>query len=509
LKGIRNEVGPKEEEKNMDKLLRLEESLNEIMAAGKQIAELKVQMKTLRASEKKFRTLVENIPQRLYLRDTNSVYIFCNDPYAADLKMEAENIVGKTDYEFFPKEWAEKHAADDKRVMGTGRPEEREEEYLVQGKSLIVRALKIPVQDETGETVGILGILTDITGQQRKEKELRRNLAALEKSASDRELEMEAVRKQLEDEIARRELAERKYQEMEERFRAFFENTGPASVMIEENLNIILANREFEKLSGYPREEVEQGKSLAEFLNPDEIGKIKEFCHSGGRRPGIVLREDGCQFNSHWGNVTDIRITAAIVPGSQKALVSLLDISDRRRAEESLQEWQKKFQTMVENSKESILVMQDGWLKFANPRFFEISGYTEEELTSRPFMEFVPSEDRGIVEDQWKKLREGESLPVYYFRMIPKEGDLRWLVNRAVSIQWEKRPALLIFLADGMDDLKGGGNPTDIKSKEHLISLFARLLKTDMNLDFLSKLESAELENLTALTRDRVDQEKK
>jgi PAS domain S-box-containing protein len=313
----------------------------------------------------------------------------------------------------------------------------------------------------------------------------------------------------LQDEITRRELTEGKLQEMGERFGTFFENTGIASVMIEENLNIILANREFEKLSGYPREEVERGKNLAEFLNPDEIGKIREFCHPGSRRPGTVLREDGWQFNSHWGNVTDIRITAAIVPGSPKAVVSVLDISDRRRAEESLQELQKKFQTMVENTKEAILVVQDGWVKFANPGFFGISGYTEEELTSRPFMEFVPSEDRGIVEDQWKKLREGEPLPAFFFRMVQKEGDLRCLVNRAVSIQWEKRPALLIFLTDGMDGPGVDEKPTGMKSKEHLISLFARLLKTDMNLDFLSKLESEDLENLAALTRDRLDREKK
>ncbi len=53
----------------------------------------------LRESESKYRTLVENIPERIFYKDRNLVYISCNDNYARDLKIKPEEIAGKTDYE--------------------------------------------------------------------------------------------------------------------------------------------------------------------------------------------------------------------------------------------------------------------------------------------------------------------------------------------------------------------------------------------------------------------------
>ncbi len=51
--------------------------------------------------ESKYKTLLENLPQKIFLKDTNSVYISCNENYARDLKIKAEDIAGKTDYDFF------------------------------------------------------------------------------------------------------------------------------------------------------------------------------------------------------------------------------------------------------------------------------------------------------------------------------------------------------------------------------------------------------------------------
>ena len=63
----------------------------------------------LRESEEKHRTLLENLPQKIFFKDKNSVYISCNENYARDLKIKAEEIAGKTDYDFYPKELAEKY----------------------------------------------------------------------------------------------------------------------------------------------------------------------------------------------------------------------------------------------------------------------------------------------------------------------------------------------------------------------------------------------------------------
>ncbi len=440
--------------KNLERLLTIEKAVNEMIAVREQIAGLKVGMKALQASEEKFKTLVENIPQKMYLKDRNSVYVFGNGKYAADLKMKAEDIAGKTDYEFFPRELAEKYASDDKRIMATGQLENIEEEYVHEGETFVVHTVKTPVKDEKGEPLGILGIFWDITQQKRNEEEMKKNLAALEELVSDREAELESVDNQLQREIAHQRRVKQQLQEMDEMFWTFFENTGTASVVIEESLTIILANREFEKLSGYHKEEVEWEKGLAEFLTPDGVEKIKEFCLTGKPDLEIALRDYECQFNGHEGTTTNIRITGAKVPGVRKAVISLLDITARKRTEESLGALQEKYQTLVENTREAILVVQDGLLKYGNPRMTEILGYTEEGLISRPFEEFIHLEDRGVVEDHLKKLRDGESPQVHSFRMIHRDGDVRWLENRAVLIQWEARPAALNFITDITDRKK-------------------------------------------------------
>ena len=363
------QVDMKEEEnKNLDRLLAIEKAVNELLAVRDQIAELKAGMRAIQASEKKFKTLVENIPQRMYQKDRNSVYVFGNEKYAADLKMKAEDIAGKTDYQLFPTALAEKYVADDKRIMGTGQPENIEEEYVHEGQTFIVHTVKTPVKNERGETAGILGIFWDITEQKRKEEEGRKNFAELEELVSNREAELETVDRQLQREITHHRRVKQQLQEMDEMFWAFFENTGTASVMVEENLIITLANRDFENLSGYPREEMEWERSLAEFLTPDGVEKIKEFYPGGITNSDNVLSNSECQFIDREGNRKDVRIRAAMVPGAQKAVVSLLDITAGRQTEEALRDLQGKFQTLVESIHKAILVVQEGLLKCGNAR---------------------------------------------------------------------------------------------------------------------------------------------
>ncbi|MBN2121247.1 MAG: PAS domain S-box protein [Candidatus Omnitrophica bacterium] len=116
-----------------------------------------------RASEAKYRLLAENLPQKIFIKDRNSVYVFCNKNYARDLNIEAEEIKGKADYDFHPKELAEKYRADDKRIMESGEIEEIEDKYIQDGVEKIVQIIKTPIKDEKGNVTGILGIFWDIT----------------------------------------------------------------------------------------------------------------------------------------------------------------------------------------------------------------------------------------------------------------------------------------------------------------------------------------------------------
>jgi PAS domain S-box-containing protein len=147
--------------------------------------------------ESKYKTLLESLPQKIFLKDTNSVYISCNENYAKDLKIKAEEIVGKTDYDFFPKELAEKYRADDKRVMSSGKTEDINEKYVQRGKEVFVHTVKTLVKDEAGNVIGILGILWDITAQRQAQKRLLDYQKRLRDLTSEMSLTEERERRRL------------------------------------------------------------------------------------------------------------------------------------------------------------------------------------------------------------------------------------------------------------------------------------------------------------------------
>ncbi len=153
-----------------------------IMGAVKDITDRKRMEDALRDSENKYRTLVENLPQKIFLKDKNSVYISCNDNFARDLRIKPEEITGKTDYDFFPKKLAEKYRADDKRIIESKQTEAIEEKYIQQGVERIVHTVKTPVSDEQGNLIGVLGIFWDITEQKKAEEQIRRLSSAVEQS---------------------------------------------------------------------------------------------------------------------------------------------------------------------------------------------------------------------------------------------------------------------------------------------------------------------------------------
>jgi len=161
------------------------------------IAERKKAKQALQVSENKHKTLLENLPQKIFLKDKNSVYVSCNENYAKDLKIKAEEIVGKTDYDFYPRELAEKYRADDRRIMKSGKTEDINEKYIRNGRELVVHIVKTPVRDEKGNVARVLGIFWDITAQRQAQRKLLAYQKRLRDLTSEMSLTEERERKRL------------------------------------------------------------------------------------------------------------------------------------------------------------------------------------------------------------------------------------------------------------------------------------------------------------------------
>ena len=125
------------------------------------------------------------------------------------------------------------------------------------------------------------------------------------------------------------------------------------------------------------------------------------------------------------------------------------EIIERERTAEALRESEEKYRVLVENASDAIVVARDGMLCFVNSRAVQLSGYSEEELLSDPFIAVVHPQDRDMVQHNYLQRLRGKPVPMgYTFRCLHKDGSVKWVEPSAVRISWEGVPATLNFLRD-------------------------------------------------------------
>jgi PAS domain S-box-containing protein len=144
-----------------------------ILVIQRDITARKQAEETLRASEARYRSMMDNLEQSVFLKDPQGRFIAANKRFCQGLGRRKTEIIGKTDYDFYPQHLAEKYRADDRLVLREGQPVETEEQTLKDGTMCVVRIVKTPLRDEQGGIVGVLGIFWDVTEQRNLEAQLR------------------------------------------------------------------------------------------------------------------------------------------------------------------------------------------------------------------------------------------------------------------------------------------------------------------------------------------------
>jgi sigma-B regulation protein RsbU (phosphoserine phosphatase) len=152
----------------------------------------------VRHSEALYHSLVETLPQNIFRKDLECRFTFANQQFCHTLGRSLEEIIGKTDFDFFPRELAEKYQRDDRRVIETGTPYETVEEHQPPGSSkLFVQVVKTPLREPGGRIIGLQAIFWDITQQRMADEQIRRANAALAQSR----MELQAKNLQMEDDL--------------------------------------------------------------------------------------------------------------------------------------------------------------------------------------------------------------------------------------------------------------------------------------------------------------------
>lgn len=232
------------------------------------------------------------------------------------------------------------------------------------------------------------------------------------------------------------------------RYRTLLENLNEIIYVNDRNAVIQYVSANIYRLSGYHAHEV-IGRSFTEFVHPEDLeGRIETFIKIlAGEEQATEYRMISKTGEMKWIR-TDARpiIRDGEVVGIQGALV---DVTDLKEVEAALRRSEEKYRSVVQNSKDAIVVLQGDFIKYVNPSASKILGAAIAGLANTPFWEHVHPEDRKILKQRYDMRLRGESYSDHaVFRILNREGDIRDVDLNAVSITWEEKPAVLILFRD-------------------------------------------------------------
>lgn len=135
----------------------------------------------LKRSESLYHSLVEYLPQNIFRKDLDGRFTFANQKFLSIIGKTQDELIGKTDFDYFPKELAEKYRADDAEVIRTGNSVEIVEEHITpEGSTRYMQVVKTPVYGARGEIIGTQCIFWDVTEQKQAQAALHKAKEAAE-----------------------------------------------------------------------------------------------------------------------------------------------------------------------------------------------------------------------------------------------------------------------------------------------------------------------------------------
>jgi PAS domain S-box-containing protein len=360
------------------------------------ITERKQNEARLKESELKQQSILDNIPDIAWMKDLNSRFIAVNQSMATSVATNIQDMIGKTDLDFYPREIAEKYMADDLKVVKSGQRKTIEETYVGSDKKTIwIETIKTPLFDEKGKVSGTIGIARNITKRRHVEEKLR---------------------------------------ESEQRFRDTADLLPVIAFEADLEGRLIYVNNLAFSLFGYTKEEF-TGRQIFDFIAPEDrqrsisnaLRVLKgEFM---GNNEYTAIRKDGSRLSA--------LIQTAPMKNQLGQLIGsrgiLADISSIKEIENNLRASEQRFRELADLLPVvATEVDTQGNLTYVNKKAFYMFGYTKDELMKMNIFDLVAPEEKQLTVDRAQRVIEGEELGAKEFTIIKKDGSrLSTLVQTA------------------------------------------------------------------------------
>ena len=258
----------------------------------------------LRESESRYRLLAENASDIIFSMDTNLRFTYISPSITRNRGYTVEEAMSQTSAEALTPASLEvaMKAFQEELEIEAGGPKElwrtrtiELEETCKDGSTIWTESTFSPLRDEKNTFTGFQGITRNITDRKQAEETIRKS---------------------------------------EERYRTIFENTGNASVLLDEDTTILLANSNYEKLSGYSRQQIEGKMSWAAFVDKEDLQRMRQYHEMRRKEPDSAPESYEFRFINRHEETRYIFLSIAMIPGTKVSVASLMDITERKQAEE-------------------------------------------------------------------------------------------------------------------------------------------------------------------------------
>jgi PAS domain S-box-containing protein len=264
-------------------------------------------------------------------------------------------------------------------------------------------------------------------------------------------------------------------------YRTVFEHTGTASIIVNPDYLIVLANSEFERLSGYSRTELEGRMVWTSFVADECMEKMKRYHTSRRRDPGSAPVRYTFTFVDREGIRREILLTVGVIGDSGLSIASLLDVSRSKKLEAELIESRQELAVTLDATTDGIWKWDfvTDTLDFSS-RYYEMLGYEPGEFaaTFESWVDMLHPDDRDRATRRFADYRDGvEDAYENDFRLRTKDGSYRWIHAKArvVARDEDGRALRIIGNHEDFTDRKNAELAlAEVNKKLHLLSGITR-----------------------------------
>jgi PAS domain S-box-containing protein len=378
------------------------------------------------------RTLIDTLPDFIYVKDVESRLIIHNAAHAKAYGASADEFIGKTDLDLYEPELAQVYVAADQQIVRTGQPLINFEErgHNLNGDPAWVLTTKVPLRDKNGRITGIVGMTRDITPLKEAQAALKRNNEELEERVQRRVIELSQANAALQNEMNERRRIEDHLQRERNLLRTVIDH-APDQIFVKDlESRFVLASLNCAEVIGVENVDQLIGKADSDFYTDDSWQAFYED-EQRVMKTGVPLISREEKNINRYGVERWFLTTKVPLHDNTGQVIGLVgvsrDITDRKQAEKQLRESEELFSKAFHGSPLALCLIETNTGQFIdiNPGYTALTGYSRNELFGQSWTSIgliaQPEEQARIYE----RLITEKHIKEWEITISNKHGEIR------------------------------------------------------------------------------------